>query len=148
MLTQDSENVSTISSLTTDASVDFTTLGSFASLLVKLPDLLVYRPETRAQDMYVCSKAVNTFVDNITFVESKDERQNRTYTYAWMWTVVDNIYVYSNPPYYIIGRDNADGFGMTPTDGLDAELDKDEIASKLVRQVRQYIKDHPAISYM
>lgn len=139
--------VSGINDLVNDNVVETETIKMFEELLVKYPDLQIYRPNADKGDCYPCSKGVNKFVDECGIYEHLSA-DGHTYVYAWPSTTIGSFRVYSDPPSYIIGVVNTSGFGIVPTEGLEEQLDKDEISFKVVKKIREHLKSKPAIFYM
>lgn len=138
--------VSGITDLVNDNVVPTDTVKMFEELLVKFPDLQIYRPDNAKGDCYPCTAGVNKLVDHCVIYEHKLE--DVTYVYAWPSTLIGPFRVYSDPPSFIIGKVNTAGFGIVPTEGLEEQLDKSEIGFKAVRQIREHLKSKPAIFYM
>ncbi len=143
-LTPAEKGIETLSACGADQGV----IDTFKTLLVRLPDLRIYRPDPSKPDWFPCSKTVNHMADACNIYDFKRPGEDFTDVYAWPSTTISDYKVYSDPPYIIIGRVNTAGFGVVPTEGLEALLDAEGLAFKAVRKIREHLSGRPAIFYM
>jgi hypothetical protein len=135
--------------LNKDINTKVNILDGIKHLMTKFPDLMIYRSPSSTKHKFICcSSSVNNYVDSYDYTESNNvEPGEVTYVFAWPYTTIDSINVYSNPPYYLIGAVNNKGFGIIPAEGWDDLLASDNISNSLIRKIRTFLKSKPPIDY-
>lgn len=136
----------TLDSVCADPTTTKESIKVYKHISTKLPDLAIYKSEDG--ECFPYSKAVNTIADEVDICEGRDINNSDISVWAWPSTVIDGTRIWSNPPYYWLGDSNLDGFGIEPNPQLEALMDRDELAFKIKRQIRAWLKGHPAISYL
>ena len=131
-----------------DPLVSTKTIDTLKGLLVRIPDLLIYRPKEDDGECYPCAKSVNHIADECAIKEFKPSWSEENLLIAWPQVLIDDKWVYTNPPYYVIGKTNQNGFGITPDPDWEAKLDADGIGFKIVRKIRMHLKSCPQIDYL
>lgn len=124
-------------------------------IATKIKDLMIYSPDESMYECYPCSESVNTIADDILFEELKVPGTDHVQIFAWPYIQVstsfdkeNDILVYGNPPYHLIGESNIKGFGVTPIANLETKIDEIGLTARATRHIKNYLRDHPAISYL
>lgn len=136
----------TLDSVCADPTTSKESIKAYKDISIRLPDLAIYKSESG--ECYPYSKAVNIIADEVDVCEGRDLDKSDVSIWAWPSTVIENIRIYTNPPYYWLGDSNLDGFGIEPNPEIEALMDHDELSFKAKRQIRAWLKGHPAISYL
>ena len=137
-----------IDAIAADATVAEETVIMLRELLIKFPNLRVYKPAKDNGNCYPCSSTINDIVDDVMIYESRAIGSDTTYIYAWPHTTIGAHVVYSDPPFFIVGKTNTAGFGIVPSPTLEEDLSKADISFKVVRKIRAHLNSKPAIYYM
>lgn len=118
-------------------------LQMFKNLHALYPDLMLYQLD---YDYVACSSTVNSLVDLYDACE-RDDVGGITYIDVWPYFVVEGYRVYSNPPYFTVGANNTEGFGIKTADGWVDTMESDNISNVVIRKIRNFLKSKPAIDY-
>lgn len=129
-----------ISKLEKDISNKDSLVRKIKHFLSKFPDLRCY---CTGSTILLSSRSANGIVDNVAFTE--DDSGN---IFAWPRTSIESEAIYSNPPYYHIGRKNTSGFGVVMNPTLFNAIDNDELSLKSYREIKNYLKFRPQIDYI
>jgi hypothetical protein len=87
------------------------------------------------------SKKANSLVDKFELEEIKGE------VLVWCYGDLNEGKVYSDPAFFILGKANGLGFGLTPKEGWEADLWIKGIGQDLIDKITVYVNNHPVISY-
>jgi hypothetical protein len=136
----------TLDSVCADPTTNKESIKIYKDISVRLPDLAIYKSEEG--ECYPYSRAINTIADELDVCEGRDMDKSDISVWAWPSTVIENTIIYTNPPYFWLGDSNLNGFGIEPNPEIEALMDKDELSFKAKRQIRAWLKGHPAISYL
>lgn len=139
-----------------DISVREASLSSIKALFARLPDLQVYK-SSKDSEIISCSSQMNgSMTDFIPFhrdTEYLDEYGINTIKVSpkivdvWLYTELDGLRVYSNPPYFTVGHENESGFGIVQNKEWESLMDSCGVSLALIRKVRTYLKSKPEISW-
>jgi hypothetical protein len=139
-------SLATIDNICADPSVNKDTIKAYKNMLVKLTDLSFYKSDEG--EYYPYSKAINTIADEVDVCEARDPNTGDVGVWAWPSASIDNTRVFTNPPYYWLGDSNLNGFGITPNQRIEELMDEDELSFRAKKQIRNWLRSHPAISYL
>lgn len=123
-------------------------VSAIKHIFTSYPDLKIYRPINSKDDCLMCSYRTNIYVDNFDVLEDRDSTiDTQSQVYIWPYTIIDSYKLYSNPPYFVVGSLNQDGFGVVVDPNWDVKMDAENIAASVVRKVRTYLKSRVPINY-
>lgn len=117
-------------------------LSEILELKATHPNIKMYSTGDSTNRVLYCAESVNASADMVDFTEDDNGK-----IYAWPRTACGKTYVYSLPPYYYLGVKNEKGFGIAPEANLVDEMEDDNISTKVIRDVKSYLRSKPPINY-
>lgn len=138
-----------IGSLTKEAKECQDILDGIKAIFARLPDAMIYHPDLTKNNCIICSKSVNTMsTDYDYFTQVNEINPSAGHTmYVYPYSLIDGYKVYSNPPYFIVARDNVAGFGLLPEPAYEENMEKVGLPIKLLIKIKTFLKFKPPISY-
>lgn len=106
----------------------------------KYPDLMVMKTGSVQR---LCSAQVNNRVDTMD-IESPREPHATVVVWPFLKTTSGER-VYSNPPGFVVGHANHQGFGVVPLANYERILTDAGISMRVIGNVRRYLDAHPDI---
>jgi len=79
-----------------------------------------------------CSLTAHPFLTDVEFDRGQD-------IYAHPYTEDGGVLIYSDPPSYLIGTRNSEGFGVTPAQGWTELMEFDSISSDVIKKIRDFL---------
>lgn len=107
------------------------------------PDLRAYRDHLGV--VRLCTPHANGLCDSIHILHRTDVDGS---TLEIMPFFLDKqVHIYADPPLYVVGQRNPNGFGESPLPDWQELLEDAGLSKAVISKVRQYLKQHPPISY-
>lgn len=88
----------------------------------------------------ICTHEVNPFVDRLDVT-----REGNFYVYPY--TIDKGQPVYSDPPYYFLGYQNTEGFGIVPLADWEEDMIADRINPDLIKKAKFLLAQSAVVDY-
>ncbi len=105
-------------------------------------DLRAYRDHIGV--IRLCSAGANPFVDHIDITHRTEEAGSLE---VLPYLNDKGVRIYADPPIYVVGYRNPNGFGEVPLHDWEELLKDSEIAPEVIRKVKWFLGHHQPVNY-